>query len=94
MEMKMVALNTNVAGLWGRNPAERQALVQGIVAAHGLVVTRKQILAHAASVGKSTADVRWLFNNKAFRAARGQYTLAPLVDDSSAVSTSADASIN
>lgn len=81
----MVALNTNTAGLWGRNPAERQALVQGIVAAHGLVVTRKQILAQATAMNKSVADVRWLFNNKIFRAGRGQYTLAPLVDDNSAV---------
>ncbi len=81
----MVTLNTTTAGLWGRNPAERQALVQSIVAAHGLVVTRKQILAHATAQGKGTADVRWLFNNKLFRAGRGQYTLAPLVDDSSAV---------
>jgi hypothetical protein len=92
MEMKMVALNTTTAGLWGRNPAERQALVQSIVEAHGLVVTRKQILAHATAAGKGTADVRWLFNNKLFRAGRGQYTLAPLVD-SSAVNASTEASV-
>lgn len=75
----MVTLNTNQSGLWGRNPADRQTLIQGLIEKHGLVVTRKQVIAFAQSVGKTNADVRFLFNNKMFRAGRGQYTLQPLV---------------
>lgn len=84
----MVALNTSGTGLWGRNPADRQALVSGLIEKHGVIVTRKQVIAFATSVGKSNADVRFIFNNKMFRAGRGQYTLQPLVLDNGAVSAS------
>jgi len=82
----MVNLNTTQNGLWGRTPADRQALVLSIIEKHGLVVTRKQVLAVAQSMGKTNADVRFLFNNKAFRAGRGQYTLQPFVADTASVS--------
>lgn len=75
----MVTLNTTQSGLWGRNPADRQALVLGLIEKHGVVVTRKQVIAFAQSMGKTNADVRFLFNNRLFRAGRGQYTLQPLV---------------
>jgi hypothetical protein len=85
----MVTLNTSGNGLWGRDVAGRQALVTGLVEKHGVIVTRKQVLAFAASIGKSNADVRFLFNNKMFRAGRGQYTLQPLLADDSTVDTGA-----
>lgn len=75
----MVALNTTTSGLWGRDVADRQALVTQLVENLGTIVTRKQVLAFVGTIGKSNADVRWLFNNKIFRAGRGQYTLAPLL---------------
>lgn len=84
----MVTLNTSGNGLWGRDAAGRQALVSGLIEKHGLIVTRKQVIAFATSVGKTNADVRFLFNNKMFRAGRGQYTLQPLVLDNSAASVS------
>jgi hypothetical protein len=88
LEKCMVTLNTSGAGLWGRDVAGRQALITGLVEKHGVIVTRKQVLAFAASVGKTNADVRFLFNNKMFRAGRGQYTLQPLLVDDSATSAS------
>jgi len=84
----MVALNTTASGLWGRNPVQRQDLVSGLIEKHGVIVTRKQVIAHAQSVGLSNAEVRFLFNNKMFRAGRGQYTLAPLVLDNGAATAS------
>lgn len=84
----MVTLNTTQSGLWGRNPADRQALVQGLIEKHGTVVTRKQVLAFAQSIGKTNADVRFLFNNRLFRAGRGQYTLQPLMVDSTGAAAS------
>lgn len=84
----MVALNTSATGLWGRNPSQRQDLVAGLVEKHGVIVTRKQVIAYAQSINLSNAEVRFLFNNKMFRAGRGQYTLAPLVVDNSAAAAS------
>lgn len=44
----------------------------------GNIVTRKQVLGFVKSNGGSIADVRWIFNNKLFRAGRGQYDLSKL----------------
>lgn len=75
----MVNLNTNDASLWGRDPSHRQALVREFVEKLGVVVTRKQVIAFLQSTGRTQAEATWLFNNRLFRAARGQYTLQPLI---------------
>lgn len=75
----MVNVRTNEPGLWGRNPQARQALVKELAEGVGVVVTRKQVLAFLTSTNRQVADVTWLFNGRAFRAGRGQYTLQPLL---------------
>lgn len=77
----MVNLNTTDASLWGRNPAERQALVRELVEKLGVVVTRKQVISLLQSTSRTHAEATWLFNNRIFRASRGQYTLQPLISD-------------
>lgn len=84
----MVSLNTSDATLWGRNPAERQALVSELVEKVGVIVTRKQVLAFCESTGRTYNDVTWLFNNRIFRASRGQYTLQPVILENGALSAS------
>lgn len=78
----MVTLNTTTSGLWGRDASARQDLVRQLVENLGTTVTRKQVLSFVGTLGKTNADVRWLFNNKMFRAGRGQYTLQPLLASS------------
>lgn len=77
----MINLNLNDATLWGRNPGVRQSLVREFVENIGVVVTRKQVIAFLDSTGRSKDDAQWLFNNRRFRAARGSYTLQPLLAD-------------
>ena len=82
--MTMVNLNVNDSTLWGRNPAARQSLVRELVEHIGVVVTRKQVIAFLDSTGRSYRDTAmWLFNDRRFRAARGSYTLQPLIADGS-----------
>jgi hemolysin-activating ACP:hemolysin acyltransferase len=90
----MVNLNTNDASLWGRDPAHRQALVQEFVEKLGVIVTRKQVIAFLQSTGRTQAEATWLFNNRAFRASRGQYTLQPLIADGDTVTVSQGASLS
>jgi len=90
----MVNLNTNDASLWGRNPQHRQALVQEFVEKLGVVVTRKQVIAYLQSTGRTQAEATWLFNNRIFRAARGNYTLQPLIADGNNTSVSQGASLS
>ena len=80
----MVTLNTSAERLWGRDPVGRQELISGMIEAFGTVVTRQQVLAHSiATTGKTPAVAnlyaQFLFNNKLFRAGRGQYTLVPFM---------------
>lgn len=75
----MVALNTSDSSLWGRDAANRQKLVTELVEKFGIIVTRKGVLAFCESTGRPRNDVTWLFNNKLFRAGRGQYTLQPVL---------------
>lgn len=75
----MVNLNVSEKKLWGRFPGTRQQLVTDLIAQFGMVVTRKQIVSFVESTGRTMNDVSWLLNGKIFRAARGQYTLSPLV---------------
>lgn len=82
----MVTLNKTDASLWGRNPADRQALVTELIEKVGVIVTRKQVRAFLESTGRHYNDVTWLFNNRRFRAARGQYTLQPALVDNSGIS--------
>lgn len=84
----MVTLNTSDASLWGRNAAARQQLVTELVDKLGVIVTRKDVLAFCESTGRTGNDVTWLFNNKLFRAGRGQYTLQPVLGASDAVAAS------
>ena len=90
----MVNLNTNDASLWGRDPAHRQALVQEFVEKLGVIVTRKQVIAFLQSTGRTQAEATWLFNNRIFRASRGQYTLQPLIADGDTVTVSQGASLS
>jgi len=57
---------------------EKKELAEKIVQALGPIVTRKQVLAFVKSNGGAVADVRFIFNNKNFRAGRGQYDLSSL----------------
>ena len=75
----MVSLNVSEAKLWGRFPGARQQLVTELVQQFGMVVTRKQVVSFIESTGRTLNDVTWLLNGKAFRAARGQYSLQTLV---------------
>ena len=75
----MVTLNTSATGVWGRNAAARQALVSELVEQCGVIVNRKQVMSFIESTGRTVNDVSWLLNGKAFRAARGQYTLQSLI---------------
>lgn len=86
----MVNLKTNDASLWGRDPAQRQGLVQEFVEKLGVVVTRKQVIAFLQSTGRTQAEATWLFNNRLFRAARGQYTLQPLIANGDVETVSAE----
>lgn len=81
----MVNLRVTDHRLWGRNPAARQALVQELVEKFGVIVTRKQVMNFLTSQGRGQIEVNWLFNNRLFRAARGQYTLQPLIADGETV---------
>ena len=84
----MTALNTANKKLWGRDAAVRQQIVVSLLETFGTVVTRKQVLEHVQVIGREYNDVTWLLNNKLFRAARGQYTLQPLLVAEEAVNTS------
>lgn len=86
----MVTLNTSDTSLWGRDGAARQALVIELVEKFGVVVTRKQVKAFLQATNRHYNDVTWLFNNRRFRAARGQYTLQPAL----AADATIDASVN
>lgn len=57
----------------------KKNLVEALAKSLGPVVTRKQVLDYTKSVGLDITAVRWLFNNKAFRAGRGQYDLSSLL---------------
>lgn len=82
----MVNLRVTESTLWGRKPNARQALVQELIERFGVVVTRKQVMHFLTSNGRDQTEVNWLFNNRLFRAARGQYTLQPLIADGETVS--------
>ena len=82
----MVNLKVTDHRLWGRNPSARQTLVQELVEKFGVIVTRKQVMHFLTSQGREQTEVNWLFNNRMFRAARGQYTLQPLIVDGDTVS--------
>lgn len=90
----MVNLNTADSSLWGRNPAERQALVREFVEKLGVVVTRKQVLALLLSTGRTHTDATWLFNNRIFRSGRGSYTLQPLLADGDSTPVSQGAQLS
>jgi hypothetical protein len=75
----MTVLNTSNKKLWGRNAAVRQQIVVSLVETFGTIVTRQQVLDHVQTIGREYNDVTWLLNNRLFRAARGQYTLQPLL---------------
>lgn len=90
----MINLNTADSTLWGRNPAERQALVREFVEKLGVVVTRKQVLALLLSTGRTHTDATWLFNNRLFRSGRGAYTLQPLIADGSNATVSHGAQLS
>lgn len=89
--MTMVSLNTSDSTLWGRNPAARQQLVTELVEKLGVIVTRKDVLSFCEATGRTGNDVTWLFNNKLFRASRGQYTLQPVLAASDAVAANSNA---
>lgn len=89
----MVALNLNDATLWGRDPAARQALAVELFEKFGVIVTRKAVMAHLLSTGRDRNCVSWLFNNKLFRAGRGQYTLQPVLLEGANVGASTDAAV-
>jgi hypothetical protein len=84
----MATLNMGNKKLWGRDAANRQQIVMSLLETFGTVVTRKQVLDHVQTIGKDYNDVTWLLNNRLFRAARGQYTLQPLLVGEESVSTS------
>ena len=90
----MVNLNTNDAGLWGRNPSHRQSLVREFVEKLGVIVTRKQVIAFLQSTGRTQAEATWLFNNRIFRSGRGSYTLQPLLADGDSTSVSQGAQLS
>lgn len=75
----MATLNTSNKKLWGRNAAVRQQIVVSLLETFGPIVTRQQVLDHVQTIGREYNDVTWLLNNRLFRAARGQYTLQPLL---------------
>lgn len=88
----MVNLNTADTKLWGRDPAARQALAIELIEAFGPIVTRKDVLARLHATGRDRNCVSWLFNDRKFRAGRGQYTLQPVMLDSASSSPSTSAS--
>lgn len=65
----------------GRNADARRQLIVELVTQLGPVVTRKQVVSFVQSTGRTHNDVTWLLNDKQFRASRGQYTLQPLLVD-------------
>lgn len=90
----MVTLNTSDASLWGRDPATRQALALELIEKFGLIVTRKGVMAHLLSTGRDRNAVSWLFNNRLYRAGRGQYTLQPCLLADATVQTAASSSVS
>lgn len=84
----MATLNTSNKKLWGRDAVGRQQIVLSLLETFGTVVTRKQVLDHVQTIGREYNDVTWLLNNRLFRAARGQYTLQPLLVAEETVNTS------
>ena len=84
----MATLNTANKKLWGRDAVNRQQIVLSLLETFGTIVTRKQVLEHVQVIGKEYNDVTWLLNNRLCRAARGQYTLQPLLMGEETVSTS------
>jgi hypothetical protein len=82
----MAVLNTSNKKLWGRNAAVRQQIVVSLLETFGPIVTRQQVLDHVQTIGREYNDVTWLLNNRLFRAARGQYTLQPLLASEEATS--------
>lgn len=78
----MVTLNVANSSLWGRDAAARQSLAIELIEKFGVIVTRKAVMEHLLSTGRDRNCVSWLFNNKMFRAGRGQYTLQPVLLDS------------
>jgi hypothetical protein len=65
-------------------------LVEALAKNFGNVVNRKQVLDYVKSVGLDIKAVRWLLNNKAFRAGRGQYDLSTLLADDTAKTDAKD----
>jgi len=57
----------------------RKEVLQLLVNAYGPVFSRKQALALVKSKGGNIADVRFIFNNKALRAGRGNYDVSSIV---------------
>jgi len=87
----MIKLNNNAK--WGRNPAERQALVTELVGAYGAIVTRPQVLQFLKATNRTVNSVSWLLNGTVYRAGRGQYSLNTLIlpEDNSVTQASAGA---
>lgn len=67
---------------------KKKAILDLLVENFGAVFTRKQALALIKSNGGTIADVRFIFNNKAFRAGRGQYDVSSLISVDTPAETS------
>ena len=63
----------------GRNADARRQLIVELVTQLGPVVTRKQVVSFIQATGRTRNDVSWLLNDRQYRASRGQYTLQPLL---------------
>ncbi|CAB4141304.1 hypothetical protein UFOVP410_143 [uncultured Caudovirales phage] len=85
----MTKLNNNAK--WGRNPDSRKTMVTELVEKYGTLLNRKQVIEFIADTKRTVNDVSWLLNGTQFRAGRGQYTLAPLLDQAVSISTSTEA---
>lgn len=58
---------------------DKKMLLQKMVESVGPIFTRKQALSFVKSNGGSIADIRWVLNNKQFRAGRGQYDVSSMM---------------
>lgn len=67
---------------------DKKQLLQKMVESIGPIFTRKQALSFVTSNGGTVADIRWVFNNKAFRAGRGQYDVSSMTSGAAAGSQS------
>jgi len=66
----------------------KKQLLKELVSSVGPIFTRKQALSFVKSRGGSVADIRWVLNNKAFRASRGQYDVSSMMGTGSSQSSS------